>query len=122
MRYVRIYADADGTSRVEDLELKGTMTHIVDGLPPLSVSGPFACSEISFVELQPNEPVGWEAHVAPKRQWVIVLSGRVVITVSDGHSREVGPGGVMLLEDTSGSGHLSTPLTLDFQCAMIPLA
>jgi quercetin dioxygenase-like cupin family protein len=122
MRYLRINADVDGTSRFEDLELKGTMTHIVDGLPPLSVSGPFACSEITFVELQPNETVGWEAHVAPKRQWVIVLSGRVVITVSGGHAREVGPGGVMLLEDTSGSGHLSTPLTQDFQCAMIPLA
>ena len=121
MRCLRIYAEDDGASRFEDIELEATRTHIVDGVPPLLVSGPFECGQITFVE-QPKDAANWEAHVAPKRQWVIVLSGRVVITVSDGHSREVGPGGVMLLEDTSGSGHLSTPLTLDFQCAMIPLA
>jgi hypothetical protein len=46
MRYLRIYAEDDGTSRFEDVELKRKLTHIVDGVPPLLVSGPFACSEI----------------------------------------------------------------------------
>lgn len=97
------------------------MTHIVDSVPPLLRSGPFPCSEITFVE-QPNEAIHWEAHVAPRKQWVIVLSGTVAITTSDGKCREVGPGGVILAEDTSGRGHLAMPLTTDCRLALIPIS
>jgi hypothetical protein len=120
MRYLRIYAEEDGASRFEDVELEGTRTHIVDGVPPLVASGPFKCSQITFVE-QPDDAVSWDAHVAPRRQWVIVISGRVAITTSDGKCREVGPGEVILAEDTAGRGHLATPLTMDFRFAMIPI-
>ena len=120
MRYLRIYAEDDGASRFEDVELKGTRTHIVDGVPPLLLSDPFACSEITFVE-QPKDTVDWAAHVAPRKQWVIVLPGRVAITTTDGNCREVGPGEVILAEDTAGRGHLATPLTVDFRFAMISI-
>ena len=121
MRYLRIYSEGDGASRFEDVELEGTMTHIVDGLPPLLVSGPFACSGVTFVE-PPKDAVNWEVHVAPRKQWLIVISGRVAITTTDGKRREVGPGEVILAEDTAGRGHLTTPLTVDFRFAMIPIA
>lgn len=120
MRYLRIYAEDDGASRFEDVELEGTRTHIVDGVPPMLVSGPFNCSQITFVE-QPKDAVHWEAHVAPRRQWIVVLSGRVAITTTDGNCRELGPGEVILVEDTAGRGHLATPLTTDFRLAMIPI-
>ena len=121
MRYLRIYAEDDGASLFEDVELEGTMTHIVDGLPPLLVSGPFRCSEITFVEQQ-KDALDWEVHVAPRKQWIIVLSGRAAITTTDGQRREVGPGDVILAEDTTGRGHLTTPLTADGRFAMIPCA
>ena len=121
MRYLRVYAGDDGASRFEDVELEGALTRIVDGVPPLLVSGPFACSGIMFVE-QPKEASDWAAHVAPRKQWLIGISGRVAITTSDGQCREVGPGDVILAEDTTGRGHLSTPLTADVRFAMIPLA
>jgi hypothetical protein len=38
-----------------------------------------------------------------------------------GECREVGPGEVILAEDTAGRGHLATPLTMDFRFAMIPV-
>ena len=120
MRYLRIYAEDGGASRFEDVELEGTMTHIVNGVPPLLVSGPFGCSEITFVE-QPKD-AHWEAHVAPRKQWIIVLCGRAAITITDGQCREVGPGDIVLVEDTAGRGHLTTPLTTDFRFAMIPNA
>ena len=41
LRYVRIYSTDDGESRFEDVEVVGDPTHIVDGVPPLLVSGPF---------------------------------------------------------------------------------
>ena len=121
MRYLRIYAKDDGASRFEDVELKGSLTHVVDGVPPLLVSGPFACREITFVE-QPNDACDWKAHVAPRKQWGIVISGRLAITTSDGERREVGPGAVILLEDTAGKGHVSTPVRANCQLALIPIA
>jgi quercetin dioxygenase-like cupin family protein len=121
MRYLRVYSGDDGSSRFEDVELKGTLTHIADGVPPLLVSGPFACSGITFVE-QPREASGWQAHVAPRKQWIIVLSGRAAITTTDGQRREVGPGDVILAEDATGRGHLTMPLTADGRFAMIPCA
>jgi hypothetical protein len=74
-----------------------------------------------FVE-QPKEASDWEANVAPRKQWLIGISGRVAITTSDGQCREVGPSDVILAEDTTGRGHLSTPLTADVRFAMIPRA
>jgi quercetin dioxygenase-like cupin family protein len=121
MRYLRVYAGDDGGSRFEDVELEGTPTRIADGIPPLLVSGPFACSGIMFVE-EPKEASDWEPHVAPRKQWIIVLSGRSAITTSDGQRREVGPGDVILAQDTTGRGHLTTPLTADGRFAMIPVA
>jgi hypothetical protein len=121
MRYLRIYAGDDGGSRFEDVEFPASPTHIVDGVPPLLVSGPFTCTEVTFVE-QPQDASDWQAHVAPRQQWVIILSGRAAITTSDGVRREVGPGDVILAEDTTGQGHVSTPLTRDLRFAMIPAA
>ena len=121
MRYLRIYAEDGGASRFEDVHLEGSMTHIVNGVPPLLVSGPFRCSEITCVE-QPKDASDWEAHVAPPKQWIIVISGRAAITTTEGKCLEVGPGEVILVEDTAGRGHLTTPLTVDFRFAMIPIA
>ncbi len=123
MRYLRVYSGEDGASRFEDVELAGTLTRTVEGVPPLLVSGPFACSGIMFVE-QPKNTSGWEAHahLAPRKQWVIMVSGRAAITRTDGQCREVGPGDVILAEDTTGRGHLSTPLTADVRFEMIPFA
>lgn len=121
MRYLRVYAAEDGASRFEEVELKGTLTRIADGVPPLLVSGPFACSEITFVD-EPEQASDWQAHVAPRKQWIIVLSGRAAITTSDGRRQEVGPGDVILAEDTTGRGHLTTPLTADGRFAVIPCA
>lgn len=123
MRYLRIYAGDDGGSRLEDIELPASLTRVADGLPPLLVSGPFACSGIIFVEQQKEASASaWAAHVAPRKQWVIAISGRIAITTSDGQYREVGAGDVILAEDTTGRGHLSTPLTADVRFAMIPVA
>ena len=121
MRYLRVYTAENGDSQFEDVELKGTLTHIVDGVPPLLVSGPFACHEIKFVEAPKEAPEGRE-HVAPRKQWIIVLSGRFAITTTAGARREVGPGDVILAEDTIGRGHLTTTINGDVRVAMIPIA
>jgi len=120
MRYVRIYSEDSGDSVFEDVDAAMSERHIVDGVPPLLVSEPLPVSALIFVEQRPGDP-DWESHVAPRRQWVMALRGRVAITVSTGERREFGPGELILLEDTEGEGHVSTPLSEDFAFAMIPV-
>jgi hypothetical protein len=105
---------------MEDVEVVGESAVTVEGVPPLLVAGPFGAKGITFVEQPPSTP-DWEPHVAPRRQWVVVLRGRAAVTVSTGERREFGPGDVVLFEDTEGVGHVSTPLTDELAFAMIAI-
>jgi len=60
---------------------------------------------IIFREVPPTYDLDW--HPAPRRQYIINLDNGVEITASDGESRVVGAGEVLLVEDTTGKGHLS---------------
>jgi hypothetical protein len=46
-------------------------------------------------------------HNAPRRQFVINLDAPVELEVGDGTKRLLGPGEVLLAEDTTGRGHIS---------------
>jgi hypothetical protein len=60
---------------------------------------------IIFRETQAEHDIDW--HPAPRRQYIINLDAGVEITASDGVSRVIGIGEVILVEDTTGKGHLS---------------
>ena len=65
--------------------------------------------------------VDW--HNAPRRQFVVNLSGEVEIEVSDGAIRRFGPGSILLAEDVTGKGHISRGVgTATRQTLFIPLA
>ena len=49
-------------------------------------------------------------HNAPERRFVVFISGHVKVELSDGESRTVGAGDVVLFEDTTGGGHLLAPI------------
>lgn len=120
MRYVRVFTDENGRSAFEDVEVEGAPAVTVEGVPPLLVSGPFPASSMLVVEQPPGGTPDWEPHVAPRRQWLVVLSGKAAVTVSNGDRREFGAGSLLSFEDTEGEGHLSTPLTDDLSYAMFP--
>ena len=44
-------------------------------------------------------------HATPKRWFMVTLAGEIEITTSDGETRSFGPGGIWLLDDTTGKGH-----------------
>jgi len=46
-------------------------------------------------------------HHAPRRQFVITLSGEMEITVGDGTKRHFGPGDVLFAQDLTGHGHVT---------------
>jgi hypothetical protein len=60
---------------------------------------------IIFREAPAEHDIDW--HPAPRRQYIINLDAGVKITASDGESRVIGTGEVILVEDTTGRGHLS---------------
>ena len=49
-------------------------------------------------------------HNAPERLFIVSLTGRIEVEVSDGEVRRFGPGAVTLVEDTHGKGHITRSL------------
>lgn len=121
MHYVRLYADEKGESRFEEVEL-----------PTTELKGPVSPTVFQVSETVPlkggafrrvlKENPGEEAHVAPRRQFVIMLTGRVEIETSLGEVRTFGPGDVLLAEDTTGRGHFTRNLGPDVRTYLqVPL-
>ena len=111
MGIYRLYTGKDGESHVEDLPLR-------EG-SPLAALTPTA--GIQFRETPAGNFLDW--HPAPRRQWVIILSGELEIGPGDGTLRRFGPGDARLVEDTTGHGH-TTRVVGARPCVMayVPLA
>jgi hypothetical protein len=101
MKYTRIYADASGESHLEDVSPRMSASDHSSTMSEL-----IAAKGVIFRETNGAQYfVDW--HNAPRRQFVVNLSGEVEITVSDGEKRRFGPGTVLLAEDLTGKGHIS---------------
>ena len=103
MKYVRVYADQNGDSHFEDVEVGMSLTDFAPPAPPVNVSPLMPSTNVVFL----SAPAGWYGplHPAPRRQFVFVLTGELEGAVSDGEVRRFAPGSFGLLEDTSGKGH-----------------
>ncbi len=100
MFITRIYADKAGLSHFEDMDIE-----TVPSGPLGLMSSPLPVSSMILRENAPGYAYPW--HVAPCRQYIVMLEGFVDITVSDGTVRRFGPGTILLVEDTFGEGHSS---------------
>ena len=100
MQIFRIYTDDSGETHFAEIEIE---LHDAGPIGLLSQLEP--ASGIIFRETVEDYNYQW--HNAPRRQYVIILAGRVDFTVSDGECRRFGAGDVVLLEDLSGKGHYS---------------
>lgn len=106
----RIYAGPDGQSHAEEVELKLTDRGIAE----------FAATAAQFSS-RPAGPPNTNWHTGPRKQFVITLSGRAELEVSDGTKILAGPGHINLIEDTTGKGHLTRNVE-DRIVVTIPLA
>ncbi len=90
----RLYTGGDGQSHFEELDMD---------------SGPFAWGELKsatgvmFRQSVRGAFSDW--HTAPRRQFVITLTGEMEIGLVDGTLRRFRAGDVLLADDTSGQGH-----------------
>ena len=100
MRIHNLYTDASGQSHFRDIEIEW-----VEESRSGKLSKRLPATGIIFREVPPTYDLSW--HPAPRRQYIINLDAGVEITASDGEARKIGAGEVVLVEDTTGKGHLS---------------
>src|SRR5438067_1725892 len=103
MRIHNLYTDANGESHFRDIEIEWAEERRGSKL-----SKRLPANGVIFRETQAEHDVDW--HPAPRRQYIVNLDAGVKITASDGESRFIGVGEIILVEDTSGKGHLSQHL------------
>jgi len=102
-KVLRVFTGSDGESHFEDVEIP-LANATASGL----LSEMAKASGIVFRETGLDYDYDW--HRAPRRQYVINLSGGVEIEIGDGGKRRLGPGDVLLAEDTTGRGHRSVAI------------
>ncbi len=113
MQITRVYTGDDGESRFETITV--ALTEGRYG----SLSDLFAAEGVMFR----TTPVGGELdfHNAPRRQFVVNLSGVVEIEVGDGAKVRLHGGDILLADDVSGRGHITRDIEGPRRSLFIPL-
>jgi len=109
MKCLRLYADENGESHVEDILINYDMLAYAPPAPAIGVSNPSDATRYVMVRF----PANWnsELHPTPRRQLFVMLSGHLEGKASDGSLMNLKAGDVLLMEDTTGKGH--TARTMD---------
>jgi hypothetical protein len=100
MKLIHLYTGDDGRSHFRDLEVL-TITDAGGLFFELRDSVQGMCVR--------DLPSSWTngLHTAPRRQFVLQLTGVGELECGDGIARRLGPGDLLLADDTTGEGHLS---------------
>jgi hypothetical protein len=106
IKITRLYTGTDGKTKVEEFEVplrgQGRGTELSAVVPVKS---------LQFRRTNLDYNLDW--HTAPARQFVITLSGESEVELEGGKKLRLGPGNILLAEDTTGQGHISRALTGD---------
>lgn len=114
-RITRLYTGPDGQTHAEEIPAK----FAPGGNSEVSKLMNTAGAELH--RAAPGTVIDW--HTAPRRQYIITLSGRGELEVSGGQKITVGPGHIELVEDTTGKGHITRVVgTEDRVTLQLPLA
>lgn len=97
MKIVRVFADSEGESHFEDRSLP------FDAVGYGQASQQLPATAVSFRQT----PAGGQLdfHNPPRRQFIIFLRGEAELEASDGSTRRLRAGDVLLADDTAGRGH-----------------
>lgn len=123
LSYTRIYTGDDNETHFEDVSVTFVHQDYGKNIPTvwLSQDGLMEVKGLHFVSM----PAGWDGgewHPAPARQFIIPLSGEMEFHTSDGEKRTMGPGDILLVEDTEGKGHISKMVSSSLGVfAVVPL-
>lgn len=104
MRIHRLHVDRNGESHFEDVTVQFTESNRAGRM-----SARLPATGIIFREVPAQYDLDW--HPAPRRQYIINLDAGVELTASDGETRRIGAGEVILVEDTWGKATAPGPWT-----------
>ena len=82
MRYLRLYADQNGDSHVEESLTKFDMQEYAPPTLEFGISAATEAARYIFVNFPPNWKSGF--HPTPRRQLFVVLAGHLVGEATDG--------------------------------------
>lgn len=100
VKVTRLYTGQDGKTKVEEFEIPLKPR---DSGSDLSAS--FAVTSLQVRRTNQDYSLDW--HTAPRRQLVVTLSGESEVELEGGRKLRLGPGHILLAEDTTGQGHQS---------------
>ncbi len=95
----RLYTGPDGQTHAEEVEAKFTASGRTEAYKLMAITG----AELHHAAAGTVQD--W--HTAPRRQYVITLSGQGEVEVAGGKKIHLGPGHIDLVEDTTGKGHIT---------------
>jgi len=116
IKATRLYTTSDGQTKAEEVTVKlGSGSNASELSEMIDVEG------LQFRRTPANYFSDW--HPAPRRQYVITLSGRGEIELTGGRKIPFGPGFVLLAEDVTGKGHITRGAGSEDRISLfIPLA
>ncbi|MCC7107181.1 MAG: hypothetical protein IT307_18770 [Chloroflexi bacterium] len=115
MRIHNLYSDANGESHWRDIEVVWGQER-----RGARLSERFPATGVIFRQVKPGYDLDW--HPAPRRQYIVNLDAGAKLTASAGESRVIGAGEVVLVEDVTGTGHLSQATGAKLRhCSFIPI-
>jgi quercetin dioxygenase-like cupin family protein len=111
MQILRIYTGADNQTHFQDVSLDAfTAIATNPGTGPIRLT-PRAGEAVA------------DFHNAPRRQYVVMLSGTMEIETGLGEKRVLHPGDVLIAEDVTGKGHITRSVGGDMRVTLaVPLA
>jgi len=112
----RIFTGPDGQTHAEQIDVK-----LAPGGGSGDLSEMVKVSGLQFRRQAPNYFQDW--HPAPRRQYVVTLSGQGEVELDGGKKIPLGPGHILLAEDVTGKGHISRGVGSEDRISLfIPLA
>jgi mannose-6-phosphate isomerase-like protein (cupin superfamily) len=114
---IRLFTAADGLTHSEVMEAKLSLR---PGGDLYEQGDMLKATGAQIVRAAPGYVQDW--HTAPRRQYLITISGRGEIEVAGGKKIPLVPGQIVLVEDLTGKGHLTRTIgNQDRVSVIVPL-
>jgi mannose-6-phosphate isomerase-like protein (cupin superfamily) len=95
MQVVRIFTGTDNHTHFQEVDLDTFATLAAQvGEGPVRLNQRTSAAAMDF-------------HNAPRRQYVVIMSGHMEIEIGDGSKRTLTAGDVLVAEDLTGKGHIT---------------
>lgn len=105
LTYFHLYTDAEGETHFSEKPFEFEYRQDIEGRAGITVNELQGVKGAAIYRLKKGVVEDW--HTAPRKQFGFVIQGMADITVSDGQVLRLEPGRVILIDDTTGKGHIT---------------